>query len=137
MREEIDGTGLDEGEVLLAVLLSKSCARDHLGRRARVELERAYRAHEHGERGTQARGAALDVEELLAAHVGAESRLCKDIAVLTDELESELISDDRGVAVGDVGKGPAVDEGGGALEGLHCRRHKCIHEQDLPRVTKG
>lgn len=34
-------------------------------------------------------------------------------------LESDLVGDDGGVAVGDVGKGSSVNKDWGALQGLH------------------
>lgn len=47
----------------------------HLWREARVQLECAYGADDDCASGAEARVEALDVEELLAAHVGAETGL--------------------------------------------------------------
>ena len=48
------------------------------------DLQRAHRRDEHGGVGHQARGAALDVEELLGAHVGAEAGLGDDVVAAAD-----------------------------------------------------
>ena len=69
-----------------------------------------------GGRRRQAGLAALDVEELLGAEIGAEAGFGDDIV---GELEGGLRGDDRIAAMGDVGERPAVDEGGVVLERLH------------------
>ena len=51
--------------------------------------------------GPEAGEPALDVDELLEAHVRAEARLRHD---RVDQLERDPIGDDRRVAVGDVGE---------------------------------
>ena len=82
---------------------------------AAVHLERADRGHHDGRVGAEAGRPALDVEELLGAHVRTESRLRADDVV---RRERHPVGEDRVVAVGDVRERPAVHEGGAALEGL-------------------
>lgn len=71
--------------------------------------------------GDEARDAALDIKEFLHANVSTEASLGDDVAGLhvvairTGELEGDAVSDDRRVAVGDVGKGAGVNEYRGAL----------------------
>ena len=81
-----------------------------------VVLERPVRGHDHGRVGAEAGEPALDVEELLRAEVGGEARLGQaDLA----ELQRHAGGHHRVAPVRDVGEGPAVDEGGRALHGLH------------------
>ncbi len=94
---------------------------------AAVHLERADRGHDDGRVRLQARGAALDVEELLGAHVRPEARLRADDLVGG---ERQPVGEDRAVAVGDVRERPAVDEGGAALERLEQVRLEGVPEQD-------
>ena len=61
----------------------------------------------------------LDVEELFHADVCAEAGLGDDEAVLANELEGNLVRQDGGVAVGDVGEGTAMHEYRSALHRLH------------------
>ncbi len=79
--------------------------------------------------------AALDVDELLRAEVGAEAGLGHDVV---GELQRGLRGDDRVAAVGDVGERPAVDEGRVVLQRLHQvgrervleqHRHRPVHLQ--------
>ena len=70
---------------------------------------------------------ALDVEELLGAHVGPEPGLRADDVV---GRQREPVRDDRVVAVGDVGERPGVDEGRPALERLEQVRLDRVAQQD-------
>lgn len=108
----------EELEVLLDVLLLESLAGLDLGA-ASVHLHGTNGGDEDDAVRSEAALSALDVEELLHANIGAEASLGDDVAVLADELEGDLISDDGGVAVGDVGEGTGVDEDGSSLDGLH------------------
>ena len=80
-----------------------------------VHLERPDRRHDDGGVGGEARGPALDVEEPLGAHVGAEAGLGDEEVPGVDPDE---IGDHRRVPVGDVAERPGVDEHRGVLEGL-------------------
>ena len=82
---------------------------------ARVELHGPHRRDHDGGVGHEARGPALDVEEALGAHVGAESRLGDQVVA---GMDPDQVGDDRRVAVGDVAEGAGMDEDGGVLEGL-------------------
>ena len=70
--------------------------------------------------------AALDVEELLGAEIGAEAGFGDDVV---GELERGLGGEHRVAAVGDVGERAAVDEGGVVLQRLHQVRHQRVLEQ--------
>ena len=60
--------------------------------------------------------AALDVQELLGAQVGAETGLGDDVV---SQLQAQLGGDDAVAAVGNVGERAAVDDGGVVLQRLH------------------
>ena len=68
--------------------------------------------------------AALDVEELFRAQVGAEAGLGEDDIA---ERQAELGGHDGIAAVRDVAEGSAVHQRGPALEGLHqVRQHRIL-----------
>ena len=103
---------------LLRVLLEhgrRQRAAGHHPVPARVQLHRPHRRHHDGGVGHEARGAALDVEEALRSHVGAEARLGDEVLAGVDP---DQVGHHRRVAVGDVAEGTGVDEDGGVLEGL-------------------
>ena len=92
---------------------------------ARV-LQRARRADEHRGARAQARLAALDVDELLGAQVGAEAGFRDDVV---GELERRLRRDDGVAAVRDVRERTAVHERRRLLERLHeVRLERFLHE---------
>ena len=85
--------------------------------------------------GNEAGGAALDVKELLHADVGAKAGFGDDVVA---QPQRQLVGQDGGVAVGDVGKRPGVDEGGlpfqrlqqvGVQRILHEHRYRAGHAQ--------
>ncbi|CAB4798185.1 unannotated protein [freshwater metagenome] len=82
----------------------------------RVCLEGAHCGHNNGGIGSQARGAALDIEETLSAHVGAEACLGDEVVAAAD---TDLVGDDAAVAVGDVAEWASVYEHRSAFERLH------------------
>ena len=94
---------------------------------AAVHLQGADRGHDHGRVGLEARGAALDVEELLGAHVRPEAGLGAHDLVGG---QGQPVGEDRVVAVGDVRERAAMDEGRAALEGLEQVGLDRIDEQD-------
>jgi len=84
-----------------------------------VHLEGTNGSDNDGAVGLEARSAALDVEELLATNISTEASLGDTETVLTNEPQRHLVSNDRAVTMGNVGKRASMDEHGGALEGLH------------------
>jgi len=82
---------------------------------AGVRLEGAHGGDHDGGVGAQPAHPALDVEEALRPHVGAESGLRHQVVAgpAADE-----VTDNRRVAVGDVAEGPGVNDGRGALQRL-------------------
>ena len=74
---------------------------------AAVHLERAHGGDDDRRGRLEAGLAALDVEELLGAQVGAEAGLGDDVV---GELQRRLGGEHRVAAVRDVGERPAVDE---------------------------
>mmetsp|Transcript_33345 Transcript_33345/g.91252 ORF Transcript_33345/g.91252 Transcript_33345/m.91252 type:complete len:325 (+) Transcript_33345:1131-2105(+) len=133
VRDEVDRALANEVEVLLGVRLVQLRAGDHLGSAA-VKLGRANRADDDGAAGREARVEALDVEELLAAHIGAEACLGEHVAPGAHQLEREQVGDDRRVAVRNVGERPAVHERRRALERLHRGGHQRVGEQHRQRA---
>ena len=83
---------------------------------AAVRLQSAHCCDQHGGVGSEARHAALDVEEPLGAHVGAESGLGDEVVAHVD---ADQVGDDRRVAGGDVAERPGVHQHGCVLERLH------------------
>ena len=98
---------------------------------AAVHLQGPNRGHDDGRVRCQAGGAALDVEEFLGAHVGAEARFGADNLVGG---QGEAVSDDRVVAGGDVGEWPAMDERRPGLECLEEVRLDRVDEKDRHRT---
>ena len=84
-------------------------------------------ADQHHAVGDQAAVAALEVHELFHATVGAKAGLGDHIV---GQLEGDLVGDDGAVALGDVGKGAAVDKGRAASQRLHQVGHDGVLEQD-------
>ena len=82
---------------------------------AGVVLEGAHGGDDDHGGGLEAGEAALDVEELLGTQVGAETCLGDGVVA---GLHGKGGCLDGVATVGDVGEGAAVDEGGGALQGL-------------------
>ena len=76
--------------------------------------------------GTELADPGGDVDELLAAEVGAEARLGDDDV---GEPQRQPGSDERVAAVGDVRERPAVHEGGRARERLHEVRADRVAQQ--------
>src|SRR5690606_23282660 len=97
---------LDRFDVLLAQILPSD---------ASVHLEGADGGDHDGRVGPQAGRAALDVEELLGAHVRTETGLGHHIV---RKLEGGAGGDHRVTAMRDVGEGTAVDDGRVAFQGL-------------------
>ena len=93
---------------------------------AAVHLERAHGGDDDGGCGIEAGLAALDVEELLRAEVGAEAGLRHHVVA---QLERGLGGEHRVAAVRDVGERAAVDEDGVVLQRLHQVRHQRVLEQ--------
>ena len=83
---------------------------------APVVFQRPDRGHHHNGAGGQSRQTALDVQEFLRPQVRAEARLRHGVV----RQPQGHLGGHHGVApVGDVGEGPAVDEGGSPLQGLY------------------
>lgn len=55
-----------------------------------VHLEGTYSCHQHTAVRLQATGPALDVHELLHTNVGTEAGLSDDVAVSTNQLQTDL-----------------------------------------------
>ena len=115
MRLEIRKARAEVLEVLVAQLRRQLAAGLHLVV-AGVHLERAHGRDQHRGVGAHAALAALDVEELLGAHVGAEARLGHDVV---GQAGRHAVRDHAAVAVGDVREGSRVHEYRGALGGLN------------------
>ena len=94
---------------------------------AAVILQRPHRGHDHRRARPQAGLAALDVDELLRAEVGAEAGLGHHVV---RQLQCRARGDHRVAAVRDVGERAAVDEGRVVLERLHqVRRERGLQQR--------
>ena len=100
---------------------------------AAMHLERADGRHQHDGIGLQTGLAALDVDELLAAQVGAEARLGHHVV---GELQRRRRGQHRVAAVRDVGERPAMDEGGRALQRLHQVGRQRVLQQHRHRPVR-
>ena len=99
--------------------LRKSCGiglLDEVEAYAAVHLQTLCGSHDDHQTGQEVSLAALDVEELLGTEVGTEACLSDDIV---GEGHCHLRGEHTGTAVGDIGKGTAMDEGWGVFGGLH------------------
>ena len=83
---------------------------------AAVGFQRTDGSNQHHSGGMQPGRAALDVQELLGAQVGAETGLGDDVV---GQLQAQLGGDDAVAAVGNVSERAAVDDGGVVLQRLH------------------
>ena len=91
MLDQVGAAALDAVRVLLLERRVERLAGNDVAHAA-VHLERPDRGHDHGRRRSQAGQAALDVDELLEAHVRAEARFGHD---RVDELERDAVGHDR------------------------------------------
>ncbi len=86
----------------------------------------------HGAGRLQAGGATFDVEEFFAAQIGAEAGLGNhDVG----QFQAEAGGHDRVAAVCDVGERAAMDQRGGAFQGLHKIRGDGVLQQDGHRAV--
>ena len=111
---EVRRTGANRGYVLLLKHGVQWLA-GHDPADAAVHLQRPDRRDHDRRIGPQPARPAFDVEELLGTHV------CPEPGFGADDLvgrQSEAISQDRIVAVGNIGEGTGVDEGGAARQRL-------------------
>ena len=106
MMEQVAGALFQKLEVLLGVFLRQGSARGDL-RAAAVHLERADGRDQNRDVRGQAGQTGLDVPELFKADVGSEAGL-GDMVI--EQLECQTVSDDRGLADGDVGERAGVNE---------------------------
>ena len=107
MAGQIGGTGADSLGVRLGQV--GLC-------HAAVGFQRPDGGDQHHGAGVEARVAALDVQELLSAQVRAKARLGDHIV---RQFQAQLGGGDAVAAVGDVGEGAAVDDGGVVFQRLH------------------
>ena len=106
---------------------------------AAVRLQRAHGGDQDRCVGHHARGTALDVEEALRAHVGAEAGLGDQVvaAALADQ-----VADDAAVAMGDVAERAGVHDDWRVLErlqqvGLQCLLHDDRHRAGTVELLGG
>ena len=96
------------------------------GRYPAVHLERAHGRDNDGDTRLQPAPAALDVEELFRAQVGTESGFGDYVVA---QPQRRIRGDQRVAAMGNVGKWPAMNEGGRVFQGLDQVGHEGILEQ--------
>ena len=114
MVEQVAGALFQKLEVLLGVLLGQRCARGDL-RAAAVHLERADGRDQNGDVRGQAGKTGLDVPELFKADVGSEAGLGD---MIVEQLEGQTVSDNRGLADGDVGERAGMNQNRLMLDGV-------------------
>mmetsp|Transcript_7926 Transcript_7926/g.29249 ORF Transcript_7926/g.29249 Transcript_7926/m.29249 type:complete len:528 (-) Transcript_7926:206-1789(-) len=99
-----------------------------------VALQRAHRGDNDGAVGLQATLAALQVDKLFQANVGAETSFGDDKTTLANHGEADLISDDGRVTARDVRERTGVHEHGRGFERLHQRRLNGVAHQRHKRT---
>ena len=122
MLDEVLATFLERDEIFLGVCVGQRLAGRDLGS-STVHLECTSCSDNDDGVGSEAADTALDVAELLHAHVRAEPALGEDETggggcvawFCPGELECDLVGEDGRVPVCDVGKGSGVDEYGCSL----------------------
>ena len=92
-----------------------------------MHIERPHRGDDNGHIRLQPCVAVDDVEELLRTQVRGEAALSDHVI---GQLQSRSGGDDGIVAMGDVGKGSAVDKARLAFQGLHQVGLDCILQKD-------
>ena len=117
MTNQVGGTGLDGLEVGLVQV--------SLGHAA-VALEGAHGGHQHAGTGCNACIAALDVQELLGTQVGTEACLGDGVV---GQRKAQLGGQHAVAAVGNVGEGAAVNDGGVVFQRLDEVRVQCVLQQ--------
>ena len=117
MADQVGGTGLDGFEVGLAQV--GLC-------HAAVALEGTHGGHQHAGAGCDACIAALDIQKLLCTQIGTETGLSDGVV---GQRKAQLGGQHAVAAVGDVGKGAAVDDGGIVFQRLHKVRVQCVLQQ--------
>ena len=90
-----------------------------------MHLQRANSCHNHRGIGSKSRGTALDVEELLGAHVGAEARLGDNDVRCR---KCSAIGNDRVVAMRNVCERAGMHKRGAAFQ--------CLQQVRLYRVAQ-
>lgn len=124
---KVDAAGTEDLDVFLLVDGAEGSTGGD-GGPAAVDLKGADGGDDDDDVGDEAGGAALDVEEALAAHGEVEAGFGDDktglggvvlVGLGTRELEGHLVGEDGAVADGDVGEGAGVDEYGCAFQTLH------------------
>ncbi|CAB4852479.1 unannotated protein [freshwater metagenome] len=99
---------------------------------AAVRLQRTHRGHEHRRVGHHARVAALDVEETLGAHVGAEAGFGDEVLAAAD---TDEVADDGAVAVSDVAERASVHDDRSVLQRLQQVRLQGLAHDDGHRAS--
>ena len=117
---------LHVGGAFLQHAFGQGLARNDLVQ-AGVGLQGAYGHDEHCCVRLQAGDAALDVEETLRTHVGAEASLGNHVVGV---LQTNVVGDHGGVTGCDVAEGARVNQCGGVLQGLQQVRVDSICQDD-------
>ena len=101
--------------------------------RAAVHAQGPHRGHQHRHVGNEAAVAVDDVKELFGPQVRREPALRDDVV---GGFQGQLRGQDRIVAVGDVGKGTAVDERRLALQRLNQVRLQSLGQHGRHRAGR-
>ena len=114
MLDQICAASFQQLQIFLGVGTGQRLTGYDLGSAA-VHLEGTNGCDQNGAVRRQAAFAALDVTEFFKAHVGAESGLGDHVAFLAHQFQSDLVGENGGIAVSDVGKRSRVHKRGGTL----------------------
>mmetsp|Transcript_48218 Transcript_48218/g.121354 ORF Transcript_48218/g.121354 Transcript_48218/m.121354 type:complete len:586 (+) Transcript_48218:36-1793(+) len=125
---EVGATVAHQIQVLIGVGGGQRRTRHH-ARSTTVHLERTHSHHQHGSVWHQTTVATLDIEELFGSDVSTETSLRHHEAIFTNQLESNLVRQNRTVSMSNVGKRSSVHKHWSTFESLHQVWHDGIlHE---------
>lgn len=127
---------LQRHQIFLRIRIRQRLPRRHL-RSTPMHLQRPRRRHNDNRVRRKARNSALNVAELLHAHIRTESTLSQDIAntvgritlLRTRKLQRHPVRQDRRVSMRDVRERPSMHKHRRSLQRLHqIRLHRILHQ---------
>src|SRR6185436_2068791 len=115
MTFEIGEPIAEQVEILISIFCGKGFARHNFGTTT-MHLERPYGCDHHYDMWDESAVTAFDVEEFFHADIRAEAGFCDHVV---SKLQSDLIRDDGGLSMCNIGKGTCMYECCVAFQSLH------------------
>ena len=95
-----------------------------------MNFQRPYRGDDDDAVRLESRVAAFHITEFLKTAIGAEAGLRHQIAVVTEQTQTDLVGDNGAVSMRDIGEGARMHECWAAFESLHEIGHQGVLEQN-------